>query len=109
MKESRLRSDKQYIMIELKCKENPALKETEFQLISESLRTQMIRNRLCCELPRGTVIPWDSFPFDHLRMLWHYMIDKDNVITFYFEDRQERMLILQALKDWRNESIHKDK
>ncbi|SVA66691.1 uncharacterized protein METZ01_LOCUS119545 [marine metagenome] len=37
------------------------------------------------------------------------MIDKDNVITFYFEDRQERMLILQALKDWRNASIHKDK
>ena len=41
--------------------------------------------------------------------IWHFFIDKDNVITFYFEDVQERMLILQALKDWRNESIHKDK
>ena len=96
-------------MIELKCKDNPALDETEFSLLSDSLRTQMIRNRLCCELPRGTVIPWDSFPFDHLQMLWHYNIDKDNKIAFYFEDRQERMLILQALRDWRNSSIHKDK
>ena len=96
-------------MTELKYRENPALTKNEFQQVSESLRTHMIRNRLSYELPRGTKIPWDSFPFDLLQMLWHYYIDKDNIITFYFEEVQERKLIKRAFQDWRNESIHKDK
>jgi len=104
-----LRSDKLYIMIELKYKPNPALTKDEFNLVSDSLRTHMIRNRLSYELPRGTKVPWDSFPFDLLQMLWHYNINKDNVITFYFEDHAERELIVRAFQDWRNQSIHKDK